>query len=441
MLPNNHPSLDIRLAQLLEAIKVVYASTFQVDARRYLENTPHRAEEERMAVLLQTLVGSAHGDRFYPTFSGVASSYNFYPFRDMKPEDGVALVALGLGKSVVEGFEALRFCPRYPRVLPQFSAVKDILRNAQRRFYALDLANDDVIPGMDPDANLLHLEITEAVGDPAVNLIASTYNPANDTISSGLEPGGTPLITFGPLLKGLFFPLPEVLDRLLGLVSEGMGTPVEIEFAVELGGPESDSPTLHVLQVRPMVVEQFAHQVEVTRDLVEQAVVYSEQVLGHGVREEVRDVVIVDSRHFDRSMTPQAATVISRFNEQLRSEDRPFLLVGPGRWGSGDQWLGIPVAWSQISSGRVIVETDFSDLEVEPSQGSHFFHNLSCFGIPYFTVHEGRGAGLVDWEWFMGLPPVETAMDGVIRRIRLEQPLRVLVDGRTGRGVILPGES
>jgi len=440
MLPNNHPSLDIRLAQLLEAIKVVYASTFQMEARRYLENTPHRAEEERMAVLLQTLVGSAHGDRFYPTFSGVASSYNFYPFRDMKPEDGVALVALGLGKSVVEGFEALRFCPRFPRVLPQFSAVKDILRNAQRRFYALDLANDDVIPGMSPDANLLHLDITQAMDDPAITLITSTYNPANDTITSGVEPGGTPLITFGPLLKGLFFPLPEVLDRLLELVSEGMGTPVEIEFAVELGGDDREPPTLHVLQVRPMVVEQFAHQVEVTDRAVEEAVVFSEQVLGHGVREEIRDAIVVDSRNFDRSRTPEAATVIARFNEGLRSADRPYLLVGPGRWGSRDQWLGIPVAWSQISASRVIVETDFSDLEVEPSQGSHFFHNLSCFGIPYFTVHEGRGAGFVDWEWLMGLPVEESAMDGVVRRVRLATPLRVLVDGRTGRGVIMPGE-
>ncbi len=440
MLPNNHPSLDIRLAQLLEAIKVVYASTFQSDARRYLENTPHRAEEERMAVLLQTLVGSAHGAWFYPTFSGVASSYNFYPFREMRPEDGVALVALGLGKSVVEGFEALRFCPRHPRVLPQFSAVKDILRNAQRRFYALDLGNDDVIPGMHPDINLLHLDVTEAMGDRAVNLIASTYDPANDTITSGLEPGGTPLITFAPLLKGLFFPLPEVLDRLLGLVSEGMGTPVEIEFAVEMGGEDPEGPTLHVLQVRPMVVEHFAHQVEVTPELVDSAVVYSEQVLGHGVREEIRHIVLVDSRVFDRSRTPEAALAVARFNERLRERDHPYLLIGPGRWGSRDQWLGIPVAWSQISAGRVIVETDFNDLEVEPSQGSHFFHNLSCFGIPYFTVHEGRGAGLVDWDWFLGLPVEEEAMEGVIRLLRVERPLRVLVDGRTGRGVILPGD-
>ncbi len=438
MLPNNHPSLDIRLAQLLEAIKVVYASTFQEDARSYLAATPHRIEEERMAVLLQKVVGRHRGDRFYPTFSGVASSYNFYPFRDMTPEDGVALVALGLGKSVVEGFEALRFCPRYPRVLPQLSSVKDVLQNSQRRFYALDMAADDVIPGAQPDANLLRLGIEAAVEDGAATLIGSTYLPANDAIVSGIEKGGTHLITFGPLLKGLFFPLPEILEKILALISDGMGTPVEVEFAVELEAKEEGVPAFNVLQVRPMVVEQGREEIEVEEEDLKRAVVHSERVLGHGVREDIFDIVVVDFRRFDRSRTIEAAGHISEINARLQRQDRACLLIGPGRWGSRDQWLGIPVAWSQISSARAIVETDFTDLEVEPSQGSHFFHNLACFGIPYFTVHPNRGEGRIDWDFFERLEVIEEEMEGIIRHYRTSKPLRILVDGRVGRGVILP---
>jgi len=438
MLPNNHPSLDIRLAQLLEAIKVVYASTFQETAREYLANTPHRIEEERMAVLLQRVVGSKRGDRHYPTFSGVASSYNFYPFRDMTPEDGVALVALGLGKSVVEGFEALRFCPRYPRVLPQLSSVKDILQNSQRRFYSLDMARDDVIPGPEPDTNLVRLGIEAAIEDGAANLIAATYLPANDTVVNGIQKGGTHLITFGLLLKGLFFPLPEILEKLLALISEGMGTPVEIEFAVDLEHDEGELPAFNVLQVRPMVVEQVSNEIDLEPEHLESALIHSPRVLGHGVREDIFDIVIVDPRSFDRSRTVEAAGHIAEINRSLLQEERTFLLMGPGRWGSRDQWLGIPVAWSQISAARVIVETDFTDLEVEPSQGSHFFHNLACFGIPYFTVHENRGEGRIDWDWFAGQQAADERMDGTLRHIRLSRPLRILVDGRIGQGVVLP---
>ncbi len=441
MLPNNHPSLDIRLAQLLEAVKVVYASTFQKRARDYLRGTPHRVEEERMAVLLQELVGSRHGDLFYPTFAGIASSYNFYPFGDMRPEDGVALVAMGLGKSVVDGFEALRFCPAYPQVLPQFSTPKDMLKNAQRHFYALDLARDDVIPSLDYDANLRRLEVVEAIGDGVTDRIASTYLPGNDSVTSGLVPGGTPLVTFSSVLKGLTMPLPELLRQLLARTSDAMGAPVEIEFAVDLDPRLGASQVFHLLQIRPMVVEHMAKDVEIGPEEYRRAIVSSEMAMGHGREEDLRDLVVIDARRFDRARSLEAVDIIDGINSRLLAAGRSCVLIGPGRWGTQDRWLGIPVAWGQITSARAIVETDFADLEVEPSQGSHFFHNLACFGVAYFTVHASRGLGHVDWEWLMSRPAESEAMDGVIRHIRVQHPLRVMVDGRSARGVILRGGS
>jgi CheY-like chemotaxis protein len=437
MLPNNHPSLDIRLAQLLEAIKVVYASTFFQNARDYLETTPYRIEEELMAVLIQRLVGNRHGDRFYPTFSGTAASYNFYPFGDMKPEDGVAQVALGLGKSVVEGFEALRFCPRQPQVLPQFSAVKDILRNAQRRFYALDLSNNDVIPGVRTDANLLHEEISEAVRDGAATPVASTYDRANDRIVSGVEEGGSPLISFASLLNSRVIPLPEILTRLLDTCERGLASPAEIEFAANIEPGLGRRQIFNVLQLRPMVFEQMEIDVVLDESMEARAVVRSEVALGHGRRETISDLVVIDPRKMDRSQTVETAATIEQINRELRRDGRHSILIGPGRWGSRDPWLGIPVTWPQISSARAIVETDFLDLQVEPSLGSHFFHNLTCYGVAFFAVHEVEGGGMINWEWLDKQESKTVAMDGLVRHLRLDDPAQVLVDGSTSRGVIL----
>jgi hypothetical protein len=439
MVPNNHASLDVRLAQLQEAIKLVYASTFLETARDYLRSTPHRIEEERMAVLIQRLVGSRRGDLFYPTMSGVASSYNFYPFGDMRPEDGVVQVAVGLGKSVVEGHEALRFCPRRPQVLPQLSSVKDVLRNAQRRFWALDMLRDDVIAGVPLDANLVHCETQEAIAAGAADLITSTYQRGNDTIVSGLVEGGSPVITFAPLLRGRLFPLPRILSNLLDEVRSAMACPVEAEFALDLRRGQSEPPVFHVLQIRPMVVEEVTSDISLDATLAAEAIVYSETALGHGRGASLSDLVVVRPQGFDRSTTAQVASIIERLNRTLSHEGRSFILVGPGRWGSQDPWLGIPVSWSQISAARAIVETDFVDLEVEPSQGSHFFHNITCFGIAYLTVHEGRSSGRVDWSWLAAQPRISEELDGTVFHARLDRPAQVIVDGESGRGAILPG--
>jgi hypothetical protein len=439
MLPNSHPSLDVRLAQLLEAVKSVYASTYYQQSRDYIDTTPYRIEEETMAVLVQRLVGRRWGDRFYPTVAGVAASYNFYPFGNMGPEDGVAQVAMGLGKSVVDGFEALRFSPAHPQVLPQFSSVKDVLRNAQRRFYALDMSRDDVIPGVRPDANLLHLETAEAIADGAANSIVSTYRREDDRISSGLQDGGTPLITFAPLLRGRSLPLPQVLTRLLAACEAGIASPVEMEFAIDIYPGLGRTQTLHALQLRPMVVEDMNVEVSLDPPDMNEALVRSEVALGHGRRETISDVIFVHPGLLDRATTRQAAAAIDAINRSLRAKARQCILIGPGRWGSRDPWLGIPVSWPQISSARAIVETDFEDLCVEPSLGSHFFHNLTCFGIAFFAVHAHQDQGSVNWEWFDRQQAVESAMDGAVRHLRLERPAQVLVDGASGRGVILEG--
>ncbi|MDR3670994.1 MAG: PEP/pyruvate-binding domain-containing protein [Holophaga sp.] len=435
MLTNSHPSLDVRLAQLLEALKVVYASTYMKGARDYLETTPHRLEEERMAVVLQTLVGTRRQDRHFPTFSGVTSSYNFYPFRDMVPADGIALTALGLGKAVVEGFEALRFCPAQPQVLPQFSAVKDILRNAQRKFWALDMTLSDVIPGMPFDANLVEAEVTRALGDPAFAPIASTFLPADDRIVDGIQAPGTPLVTFSRILKGQGFPLPRILTRLLQITEACIGVPVEIEFAVDL--KPRDPQTFHVLQIRPMHVERVPLPAGSLEPLRAGAVVFSRSTLGHGRRGGIRDVIAIPW-DLDRARTREAAQAVEAINRGLRQEGRPSLIIGPGRWGSADPWLGIPVTWPQISTARAIVETDFQDLEVDPSQGSHFFHNLTAFGVAYFTIHRRGDDGAIAWDWLGAQPLARTELDGRVRHYRLDEPLEVLVDGARGLGAVVP---
>jgi len=440
MLPNNHPSLDVRLAQLLEAVKVVYASTFFASARDYLDSTPYRIEEERMAVLIQRLVGKRFGTRFYPTFSGTAASYNFYPFGGASAEDGVAQVALGLGKAVAEGFEALRFSPKHPHVQPQMSAVRDVLRNAQRRFYALDMSRDDTIPGLKVDANLLRLETIAAVRDGAVDPILSTYRKDNDVISSGYDRAGAPLVTFAPILKGRPFDLPRLLDKLMALSEDGIGAPAEMEFAVQLKPGLWTEQVFHVLQVRPLVIETIDEDVRLAEEDRAKALVHSQLALGHGRRETLRDCIMVDPALLERAMTTAAADAIEAFNRKLKEEGRRFLLIGPGRWGSQDPWLGIPVNWSQISGARAIVETDFADLQVEPSFGSHFFHNLTCFGVAFFAVHAVDGESAIRWDWFRKHPAVEEALGGAVRLLRFDVPLQVLVDGESGRGVILEGE-
>jgi len=435
MLPNNGGSVDERLAALLRAVKRVYASTFSSHAKAYMRATPYRLEEEKMAVLIQPIVGAPHGGRFYPDFAGVARSHNFYPTPPLTSADGMAAVGLGLGRTVVEGGNCLRFSPRHPRHLVQFSSVADVLRNSQRSFWALELEARE--PAGAPDAGLretrFDLEVAEADGTLA--LVGSTYSPENHAVYDGLGRGGVRLVSFAPILKHGAFPLGEILSRLLEISEWGLGAPVEIEFAANLTAGTGAPRELGFLQLRPLALSREVEAL--TLEDVEPArlLCRSSRVLGHGRIEDVRDLVVVDQHRFERAQSRQTAQEIARWNAELIALGAPYLLVGVGRWGSADPWLGIPVAWDQIAGARVIVEAGFRDFVVTPSQGTHFFQNLTSFNVGYFTVNPDAGEGQLDWAWLAGQPAVREASS--VRWLRFERPLLIQMDGRRGEGVIL----
>ena len=434
MVPNNHAHPTVRLAQLSRAIKLVYASTFSSASKKYMENTPYRVEDEKMAVILQRLVGSVHGTRFYPNFSGVARSHNFYPIPPMQHEEGLAVVALGLGRQVVSGADALRFSPAHPRHIPEFGSTENTLQASQRKFYALDLAQPHLMPAAEEETNLLRLGIAEALEDGTLQPVASTYSPQNDAIYEGMRGEGIPLITFAPILKTETFPLAAILRRLLALGKKGMGSPVEMEFAVDL---HSDPAWFGFLQIRRLVVGGEPDDVRLDKETLQQAVLYSAKALGNGVLEGITDFVYVDPRTFDSAHTRDMAAAVAKMNQELRAENRPYVLIGPGRWGSSDPWLGIPVSWEQISQARVIVEAGLKNFRVTPSQGTHFFQNITSLRIGYFTVNENLKDGRIDWDW-MASQSLISEENGV-RHVRAAWPARIMVDGQSGRGAIFPG--
>lgn len=421
-----------RLEAVLEAIKVVWASPCVADSRRLLAAAGIR-HRPAMAVLVQPLVGRAHGQFFYPTFSGLASSYNYYPFRDTTPADGVAVVAMGLGKALMDGREGLRFCPRYPHAVPQLGSVKDTLGAAQRRLWALDLGARGM-PEWPAEPNLVKLETARELAKGIGTAIASTYVPANDAIVDGVRQGGVPLVTFARLLRGRQLPLGPTLHWLLGELEAAFRGPVEIELAMDLEGCE-DIPTLWLLQCRPLPAAGPVVSLTDRPRPDEHVVVRSYAALGNGSVSGLRDIVLV-TFDLDRSRTVEVAGILERIDRNLRQLGRPYLLVGPGRWGSRDQWLGVPVAWSQVSGARAIVETDFADLIGDPSQGSHFFHHLTAAGIPFFDVHR-HDEGFIDWEWLLAQPATSAACDGKVRHIELAEPIEVRVDGRRREGVVV----
>ncbi|MCU0292083.1 MAG: hypothetical protein MUF10_08860 [Thermoanaerobaculaceae bacterium] len=421
-----------RLRRVLEAVAVVWASPFTAEARRLLRAAGVR-HRPPMAVLLQPLVGQAHGRYFYPTFSGLASSYNYYPFRDMTPEDGVAVVAMGLGKALADGREGLRFCPRHPQAVPQLGSVRDTLASAQRRLWALDLEATPELcwPG---DVSLVELETARELGKRIGGSIASTFLAANDVLVDGIREAGAPLVTFASLLRGRQLPLAPVLSWLLRELEGAVHGPVEIELAMDLESGGED-PTLWLLQCRPLAGGGQLPGPVVDEPGERQVIVRSCAALGHGRVTGIEDIVVV-LRDLDRARTMDVAGVLERIDRSLRQSGRPYLLVGPGRWGSRDPWLGVGVAWSQVSGARAIVETDFADLVGDPSQGSHFFHHLTAAGIPFLGVHHHDDEGHIDWEWLCAQPAESSACDGKVRHLRLAAPLEIVVDGRRRCGVV-----
>jgi len=434
MTPCNQPDPAQRYQRLLEAIKFVYASTYLSTAQDYIRAAGEDPRREKMAVILQQIVGTRHGDRFYPDLSGVCRSYNYYPVGRGRPEEGVVQLALGLGKSIVDGGLSWSYCPARPRSPPPFGSVGDLLKNTQTRFWAVNLGP---APEYDPIVEteyLVHSDLAAAEYDATLGFVASTYDARSDRLYPGVGRSGPRALNFAPLLEQNRFGFNQVVPRLLAACERALLAAVEIEFALTLPHPAGpDRARFGFLQVRPMVVSQT--QVEVSEEELNgsDVLVASISGMGNGTDESIADVVYVRPETFDARHTPAIARALQESNVRLMGEGRPYLLIGFGRFGSSDPWLGIPVNWGQIAGARAIVEAGLPGLFVEPSQGSHFFHNLSSFEVSYLTVPVGALRG-IDFEWLDRQAAVsETEF---VRHVRLAAPLLLRVDGRTGRGVI-----
>ncbi|MCF8052548.1 MAG: phosphoenolpyruvate synthase/pyruvate phosphate dikinase [Desulfobacterales bacterium] len=427
MIPNNHPDPQRRLAHLQEAVKRVFASTYYQGPKAFSKKTGNAPHEESMAVIIQELAGRSYGKFFYPDLSGLAQSHNFYPVSRMKAEDGIARIALGFGRCVMEGERSLRFCPRYPTILPQFSTIDDILANAQRFFYALQVQDYPDELTFDQNANLLRRDVDEADTEEPVRRVASTYRPDEHAIRDSATLPGVRVLTFAQILKYKMFPLPELLSEIMELGKKGMGCPVEIEFSANLAGSEGKKGAFYFLQMRPMAGNIDGTEVNIDEADLDSALIFSTQALGNGIHKRICDIVYVRTESFQSSATKTIAGEIGRINAMLAKEDRPYLLIGPGRWGTADPWLGIPVRWADISAVGAMVELRNAQLSADPSEGSHFFQNITSLGIPYITVSEG-GQDFIRWKEINGLPAIqETAF---LRHVRLPSPLVVKIDGR-----------
>jgi CheY-like chemotaxis protein len=446
MLPNNHPDPEERFGQICRAVKAVFASTFSEEARAYIARTPYSIEEEKMAVLIQEIVGQSHGARFYPHIGGVAVSYNYYPVGHQRAEDGLAMVALGLGQLIVQGGTGVHFSPSDPSILPQFGSARDYLRHSQKNFAALDLGQIDVDWRSKDGATHLY-ELDDAETDGTLSLVGSVYSADDDALRDDLRLKGPRLVTFHNVLRWNALPLAPALVELLSLVREGMGCAVEIEFAVDAGdwgqpapvGRARREPTLFVLQVRPQATPILDGLVEVEGYAPDQILCRTNRSLGHGIVDGIRDIVYVKRSDLQAPETPAVAEQVGQMNARLVEQKRPYLLVGPGRWGSSDPRLGIPVKWSQIAGAKVIVETSFADRVVEPSQGAHFFHNVTSFRIGYLTIADAErlteDERLMDEAW-LASQKIESETSEV-RHVALDEPIRVLLDGRRSRGAIV----
>ena len=438
MLPNEHPNIDVRVGHLIHAIKLVYASTYYRAPKAYSRRVGRRTEEEKMAVIVQQLVGERYGNFFYPAISGVAQSYNYYPFARMKPEDGIANIALGFGIAVVEGEKTLRFCPAHPTIWPDRASVDAILENSQRYFYALKMGEDYHALDIGSGENLVRREVADAVDEPPVKFLCSTYIPSEHRIRDTTAIPGPRVLTFANVLKYKKIPLADLLVDLLDMGEAGLGTAVELEFSVNLRQDQRCKPEFAILQLRPMSARAELRDVDITEADIAAAFCYSTRALGNVIKRDVADIIYVKPDSFDPAATRAIAHEINRLNAMLNGSGRRFLLIGPGRWGTADPWLGIPVRWADISAVSAIVEAPHERLNAEPSQGSHFFYNLTTLGINYFTV-VGRNDGFIHWDWLLSQPIANETER--VAHVRLETPLLIKVDGRSSRGVIIPGQT
>ena len=433
LLENRHRMLSM----LCDAIKGVYASVFFKDSKAYMQATRNVIDQEKMAVILQEVVGRQYGDRYYPSMSGVGRSLNYYPIGDERAEEGIVNLALGLGKYIVDGGQTLRICPHHPGKVLQMSDTEMALRETQTRFYALDLKNMGENFSVDDAFNLLKLSVREADKDGALQYLASTYNPTDQVIYPGVYPEGRKIISFVGVLEHDVVPLPHLLREVLRLGQEAMRRPVEIEFAVEIDAT-TRSCVFYLLQIRPMVDVKSDVHINLSEIRPETILLQSNNALGHGQMDDITDVVYVKTDGYNAGNNPLIAEEISRINAKFLDRGEHYVLVGPGRWGSSDSWLGIPVKWPNISAARIIVEAGLTNYRVDPSQGTHFFQNLTSFGVGYFTINDFNGDGIYNRALLDALPAVEETAH--VRHVRFPQPLNIKLDGKKKLGYVLIAE-
>jgi hypothetical protein len=432
MLSNDQEDIDGRLVNLERAVKLVYASTFFRGPRAYARRVGHPIESGKMAVIVQKVAGRNFDGHYFPAISGVAQSRNYYPFAGMKTEDGLATIAFGLGEQVVSGEQALRFCPKFPKRLPQRSSVEETLSYAQREFYALKM---NTRSHLDKDGNdhLVRLQVADVSDRFAEHLLMGTYVLAEHRIRDTVQIEGPRVLTFAGPLKYDLFPLANLVATLLQLGEEAMSVPVEVEFAVNLPETDQAEAQFFILQMRPMTARNSTDAVEVSPDEITGAICYTQHAIGNSDGQSIEDIVYVKPSCFDPAKTRLIVPQVAALNAMLEQQQRQYLLVGPGRWGSADPWLGIPVRWADISNVAAIVETVSPELKAEPSQGAHFFHNIASLGISYLSV-SALPPDRIDWRWLTD-QTIHLEKD-FVAHIRLERPLVIKVDGRSGQGVI-----
>lgn len=434
MVPKIEEKYDM-LRTVSDAIKAVYASVFYKDSKAYMTATSNLIDQEKMAIVLQEVVGSRYNDHFYPTMSGVARSLNFYPIGNEKAEDGIANIALGLGKYIVDGGQTLRFSPRHPHSILQMSTMDFALRETQTRFYALDLKNMAEAFSVDDAFNLVKLGLKDADAEGSLKYIVSTYDPYDQIIRDGYYPGGRKILSFVNILQHDVFPLADTLNQILRIGQQEMGRPVEIEFAVNMDPSDHTRATFYLLQIRPIVDNKEIMDEDLSLVKNEETILSSTSVLGHGIVGDVQDIIYVKTGAFNSSNNQLIAYEIEKMNRSFTDQEKGYVLVGPGRWGSSDSWLGIPVKWPHISNARVIVECGLENYRVDPSQGTHFFQNLTSFGVGYFTVNPFKGDGWFDEAFLNAQPAVEETE--YLRHVRFDAPITIKMDGKKSLGVVL----
>ena len=436
MIPKQEDKYEM-LRSLSDAIKAVYASVFYQDSKAYMTATSNLIDQEKMAIVLQEVVGTQYGDHYYPTISGVARSLNFYPIGNEKAEDGIANIALGLGKYIVDGGLTLRFSPRHPHNILQMSSTDFALRETQTRFYALDLNPENIVDkfSVDDAFNLKKLTLKEADADGSLKFITSTYDPYDMIIRDGYYPGGRKILSFVNVLQHDVFPLASTLDQLLQIGQKEMGRPVEIEFAINMNKQDPRKASFFLLQIRPIVDNKEVMNEDLSVIQPEDTILSSSSVLGHGIINDVHDVIYVKTGAFNAANNQLIAYEIEKMNRQFTGSDKNYVLVGPGRWGSSDPWLGIPVKWPHISNAKVIVECGLENYRVDPSQGTHFFQNLTSFGVGYFTINPFKGDGWFDESFLNQMPAIEETE--YLRHVRLESPMIIKMDGKRSLGVVM----